>query len=200
MNRSALWRYLSSLALLLTLGCAAPHPQPSAPPPTATPQHQPPCLQAALRAVDAETQRYQGWFDQTTDPQQREAYQQALAYLKDLRQRLQALPAETPPWQIAWAPVPGGAQSWFHPSTPLPPPTPITLDDAWLEGPLPSQIHFPTQTRSGPFYLATGTLGRLTLQAGKHYRLTLQPLLPETYPFPSFYVCITAAEPLQEGR
>ncbi len=198
MLRSILWRSLPPLVLLsLALGCSAPTPAPSPTPQASAAQA--PCLQAALRAVDAEIQRYQGWLDQTTDPQQREAYQQALAYLKDLRQRLQALPAETPPWQIAWAPVPGGAQNWFHQTTPLPAPTPIVLDEAWLEGPLPAQIHFPTQTRSGPFYTATGVSGDLALQPEKRYRLTLQPLMPATYPFPSFYVCILQAEPRAGG-
>ncbi len=182
-------RWMALMLLGLTLGCHSPAPQPTSAPTTA------PCWQAALRAVDEEMQRYQTWLAQASDTNQRAAYRQALDYLADLRQRLQSLPPDTPPWEVTWAPIPGVEQGTYG-RTPLPSAEPITLAQAWIEGPLPSQVRFPEQTRSGPFYIATGTQGEITLQPNQPYRLTLQPLMPETYPFPSYYVCILRAETL----
>lgn len=189
---------LSSLIIFVLagwlLGC---HSSMAGPTPTPTTEGQAPCWSAAVRAVEEEIHRYQTWLSQTTDPNQQALYRKALTYLKDLHQRLQAPSLATPPWEMTWRFIPEVEQGSYG-RHPLPPPDPILLMHAWLERPLPAWVHFAGQTRSGPFYLATGTQGTLSVQPGISYRLLLQPLIPRTYPFPSYYVCILQAEPLPE--
>ncbi len=181
------------LALLVVLsGCAAPTPQPTpspSPTPTASPR-QTACLQAAQTALQMEIDRYQKWLSNTTDPAKKQTYEQAL---HDLQTRLATYqhmaPADFHPEAL-----------WRYPTgfsgLPLPKQAPILLPNAWLGGPLPAMLHFPDQTRSGPFYIVVGVVEGLHLHPGVHYRLTLLPIMPQSYPFPSFYVCVLEATPL----
>ncbi len=184
--------YLFLALFALLSGCAAPTPQPTpspSPTPTASPR-QTACLQAAQTALQMEINQYQKWLSTTTDAAKKQTYAQAL---HDLQTRLTTYehmaPADFHPdalWQY-----PAGFSG-----PPLPKQAPISLPNAWLGGPLPAMVHYLGQTRSGPFYIVVGAVKGLRLHPGVHYRLTLLPIMPQSYPFPSFYVCVLAATPL----
>ncbi len=134
--------------------------------------------QAKLWALDQEIQRHRAWIQNTQDPQRRLAYQKALARLQVERERWIALPAD---------------------SVALP------KDSVQVVVTLPPEgcrrglsLPYEGLTRSGPFYIVAGIVGDAcrVLKPKHRYRLTLVPVLPQAYPFPSSYVCIVAYEEL----
>ena len=187
------------LALIATAGllgaCALEPPQTSTPSPKASAtQHL--CLEGVRRAIDLEIARYQEWLQGSHDEAERAAYQQALDYLEKARQRYQSLEPAAFRLDETWRYIPGITTGAYGRAT-LPAPSPITLDDAWVEEPLPGPLYFQGQSRSGPFYTVVAVEGGLEqMKPGVHYRVTLQPVMPQSYPFPSFYVCVVALEAL----
>ena len=175
---------------LLAAGCGAAArstpTQPAAEAPTAPGEAE--CHQGLLRAIEREIARYEGWLAEAQG-EEAERYRAALAYLRDL-QRQEASASAAEAQDLAYRPIPVEGVSW---QTSLPSERTVVLDDAWLEGPLPAQVLFAGQTRSGPFYIATAAVPEVV--PGQHYRLTLRLLMPGSYPFPEYYVCIVAAEP-----
>ncbi len=146
------------------------------------------CLPAARRAVELEIQRYQNWLQNENDPVQSTAYQERLRELNRLQQRLDSIsPTDYHPADFFNA-IPQAATGASASAAP------IVLDEAWLDNGEPPQVHFPQQTRSGPFYIVTGSIVDPLPEAEKRVRLTLQPVLPQSYLFPSFYVCIIAVD------
>jgi len=188
---------LLATALLILSGCAAPAtpaPPTPTPPPTeasATANPQASCLEAAKIALQMEISTYQKWLADTTDETKKAAYTQALNYLQDRLHAYQAMSPQDYRPDGLWQTIPGADNG--HP---LPPQKPVVLDNAWLGGPLPAVLHFNGLTRSGPFYIVVGAAEGIRLHPGVHYHLTVLPIMPQTYPFPSYYVCVLKAVPL----
>ncbi len=188
---------LLATALLILSGCAAPAtpaPPTPTPPPTeasATANPQASCLEAAKTALQMEISTYQKWLADTTDETKKAAYTQALNYLQDRLHAYEAMSPQDYRPDGLWQTIPGADNG--HP---LPPQKPVVLDNAWLGGPLPAVLHFNGLTRSGPFYIVVGAAEGIRLHPGVHYHLTVLPIMPQTYPFPSYYVCVLKAVPL----
>ncbi len=188
---------LLATALLILSGCAAPAtpaPPTPTPPPTeasATANPQASCLEAAKTALQMEISTYQKWLADTTDETKKAAYTQALNYLQDRLHAYEAMSPQDYRPDGLWQTIPGADNG--HP---LPPQKPVVLDNAWLGGPLPAVLHFNGLTRSGPFYIVVGAAEGIRLHPGVHYHLTVLPIMPQTYPFPSVYVCVLKAVPL----
>lgn len=189
--KASLFALLAFAALLSACGPATPSPTPS---PTAAPSDPVArlCLQGVRQAIDLEIANYQNWLA-NADPAQQAMYQQALDFLQRERQRYQSLSPSAFRLEEAWRYIPG-VKIGVYGQAPLPPPKPIVLDDAWIAGSQPAQVLFSGQTRSGPFYLVVAVAEGLSLTPGTHYRLTLQPVMPQSYPFFSAYVCVLDAE------
>ncbi len=193
MNGSFRWLLVLAVGSGLLAACAA------ATPPTATPasatETQALCLDATRRAIDLEIAKYRNWLQNATDDAQRAMYQQALDYLQAQQTRYREMRPTDYHVADAWRYIPNVVMGTYG-NAPLPPsPEPVTLDEAWVEGDLPGLLSYAGQTRSGPFYFVTGVKGGFgQLQRGEHYRLVLQPVMPQSYPFPSFYVCVLSAE------
>ncbi len=152
------------------------------------------CLEGVRRAIDLEIARYREWLQESHDPEQQAAYRRALDYLEKARQRYQSLAPAAFRLNAAWHYIPGVTTGAYGRAA-LPAPSPITLDDAWVEGPLPGLLYYAGQSRSGPFYTVVAVQGGLEqMRPGVHYRVTLQPIMPVSYPFSSFYVCVTGLE------
>ncbi|NPA07153.1 MAG: hypothetical protein GXO54_07125 [Chloroflexi bacterium] len=150
------------------------------------------CHQGLLQALDLEISRFEMWLAQETDETQIERYRLALAYLRDLRTRAQKA---RPGWkdELAFQYIPGFEQGTYG-RAPLPETREVTLTNAQLEGPLPAQILYEGQTRSGPFYMATASVP--PVEPGHVYtRMVVRLLMPAVYPYPEFYVCILEATP-----
>ncbi len=129
---------------------------------------------AKLYALDLEIRQHRTWIQNTHDPQKRLMYQKTLARLQVERERWQALPPD---------------------SVPLPRDSIMVVVTFPHEGcTLGMVLPYEGLSRSGPFYLVTGILGGdcSVLKPKHRYRLTLLPVMPQTYPFPSSYVCIVA--------
>ncbi len=188
------------LTIFALTACASPPSTP--PPPTSTPTPPPaeasatanpqaPCLEAAKTALQMEISTYQKWLANTTDEAKKATYTQALNYLQDRLHAYEAMSPQDYRPDGLWQTIPGADNG--HP---LPPQKPIVLGNAWLDSGDPPQVHFPKQTRSGPFYIVVGAAEGIRLHPGVHYHLTLLPIMPQTYPFPSYYVCVLKAVPL----
>ncbi len=150
------------------------------------------CHRGLLQALDWEIGRFETWLAQETDEGQGERYRLALTYLRNLRARAQKA---RPGWkdEFAFQYIPGFEQGAYG-HAPLPESREVTLTHARLEGPLPAQILYEGQSRSGPFYLATASVP--PVEPGRAYtRMVVRLLMPAAYPFPEFYVCILEAEP-----
>ncbi len=154
------------------------------------------CLEAARTALRQEIRLYEGWAKQADDQAKKQHYQQVL---EALQQKLQAYeqmapqdyrPSDT--WDLP-------ALAGEHP--PLPPQQPIVLPDAWLAAPSNASdgalLTYKGMSRSGPFYIVVGFApGVRPLRLGRHYHLKVLPLMPQSYPFSAFYVCVLEASPL----
>ncbi len=166
----------------------------ASPLPASSPQIQRLCLEGVRRALELETDRYQGWLANATNETQRKRWQRAVDFLRQERQRFATLAPAAFRMEDAWRYIPGVIMGVYGRAQ-LSSPAPITLEDAWTRESPPALLHFQGQSRSGPFYTVVAVQGGLTrLTPGKHYRITLQPLMPASYPFPSFYACITDLE------
>ncbi len=192
-SKAPLFTLLAFATLLSACGPSASSPTPS---PTASESdsiHRL-CLQGVQRAIDLEIARYEGWLKHA-DKTQRAMYRQALDYLQRERKRYQAMPPNAFRLDEAWRYIPGVEMGTYG-LAPLPPPEPLVLDEAWIREPLPAMLYVPDQSRSGPFYLVVAVPEGMDLTPGTHYRLKIQPVMPVSYTFPSYYVCVLEAEPI----
>lgn len=170
----------------------------SAPRPEATASWQATCLQATVRALEMERDQYEGWLKGDAGDKA-EVYRRALASLDAELAKYRSLP----PAQFRIASVyrflPGVVMGWYGHGDPGQP-QPVTLEDAWLEQPAPALLSYAGMSRSGPFYTVVGVRGGdlSALKPKVHYRMVLQPLMPATYPFPSFYVCVKSFAEVQK--
>ncbi len=133
---------------------------------------------AKLTALDLEIQRHEQWLKTTGDPQKRLAYQKNLARLRVEQERWRTLSPDT---------------------IPLPRDTLQVVVSFPPEGcHLGQVLPYEGLSRSGPFYIVAGIVGDScqAIRPGHRYRLTLVPVLPQAYPFPSSYVCILAYQDL----
>ena len=152
------------------------------------------CLQGTIQALNMEIGQYTTWL-QNGDEGQAAIYQQALDYLQAELQTYENLsPAE---YRVgsAWRYIPGVTIGAYGRSALPPAPERITLDDAWLDG--DGLLYYDGMSRSGPFYTLVPTDSRSSLQLNIHYRVEIQPIMPASYPFPSYYVCLYASEILK---
>ncbi len=186
MRRRTLWPWAVLLTLLAGCQAAAAAPATPTPDPRAAV-----CRAGLLRALEREMARYETWLAQA-DADDAARYRHARAYLRGLYERVQATPDAAFRDDLAYGYIPGMEDAYGLAA--LPAARTVVLEDAWVTEPLPAAVFFTGQTRSGPFYIATASVPRLEPQ--QHYRLTLRLLMPGTYPFPEFYVCVWAAEPL----
>jgi hypothetical protein len=174
-------------------------PLPTAvPTPDATAAWQAACLQATVRALEMERERYEGWLKGASG-EKAEVYRQALAYLDAELAKYRSLPPTEFRIASVYRFIPGVTTGWYGQDS-LGQPTPITLDDAWVGSHRPELLSFAGQTRSGPFYIVVGVRGGdlSAIKPGVHYRMVLQPLMPQVYPFPSVYVCVKQFEKLEK--
>ncbi|HEY57664.1 MAG TPA: hypothetical protein G4O04_03865 [Anaerolineae bacterium] len=190
-SKAPLFTLLAFAMLLSACGPAASSPGPS---PTASESDpiQRLCLQGVQRALDLEIARYEGWL-KNADKTQRAMYWRALDYLQRERKRYWGMPPNAFHLDEAWHYIPG-VEIGIYGRAPLPPPKPLTLDDAWIRDPLPAMLYMPDQSRSGPFYLVVAVPEGMDLTPGTRYRLKIQPVMPRSYPFPSYYVCVLEAK------
>ncbi len=180
MRRLVLWLLVAGALA----ACSAPRATATPTPSDATAQCR---LEAARRAVQLELARYRGWLDNETDPARRQAFTAAIRHLEKLQANLAAATPATFDVAQTWQAVPGDMFPFDAGATR---PEPITLDEAWLDAGDPPQVHFPQQSRSGPFYLVTATAVTPVPPAGEHHTMVLHPVMPQSYPFPAFYVCL----------
>jgi len=182
-------RFWVAWALLLAVaGCRGP----TSPSPTATtpdPQTAA-CREGLTRALELEMARYQTWLAQA-NAEDAARYRAALAYLRDLQQHVQAAASPAEAEALAYRYIPHIEEGAYG-RAPLPATRTLVLARAWVDEPLPAAVHYAGQTRSGPFYIATAAT--VPLRAQQPYRMTVRLLMPGTYPFPEFYVCIVGAE------
>jgi len=191
MKMRTVWPW--AVLVLVVAGCRAPA-EPATPRATlsSTPDPQAAvCREGLLRALEREMARYETWLDQAGEDDAAQ-YQAAYAYLRDLYDRVQATPPTAFQDDMAYRPIPGMEVGSYGRDA-LPDERTVVLEDAWITEPLPAMVSFSGQTRSGPFYIAVASVP--SLEPGRHYRLTLRLLMPGTYPFPEFYVCVLEAEP-----
>lgn len=152
------------------------------------------CLRGTIEAFNMEIDRYTGWL-QTADGEQAAMYQQALDYLqKELQAYENLSPAEYTVGS-AWRYIPGVVMGTYGRDTLPPVPERIKLEDAWLEE--DGLLHYEGMSRSGPFYTLVPTNSQPGIQTGVHYRMEIQPIMPVSYPFPSYYVCLYTADVLK---
>ncbi len=152
------------------------------------------CLEATIRAIDMEMAKYNMWL-KNANGSNKEMYQKALKYLKDEKQKYEQMKPEDYKIGSAFRRIPGVTIGSYR--GPLPPePKPVVLEEAWVRGTLPGIIDYKGMSRSGPFYIVVGVKGGNlgAIKPGIHYRMKLQPIMPESYPFPSFYVCVESFE------
>ncbi|HFC09248.1 MAG TPA: hypothetical protein ENJ54_05275 [Chloroflexi bacterium] len=192
MKRSFMWQVGMALAgVAVALAACAPGASPATTPtPDATAMWQSECLQATVRALEMERQRYADWLQQASGDQAA-SYRHTLAYIDAALAKDRGLTPDE--FRIAevyreMVPVLGNQQGQDD----IGEPQPIVLEDAWVEQTPPGLLFYAGMSRSGPFYTVVGVPGGDfgALKPGVHYRVVLQPLMPATYPFPSFYVCI----------
>ncbi len=188
------------LLVAATLGWAACS-GPAATPDTATGENPPQtsdlswkstCLEGTIQAVQMEITRYTGWLAEA-DEEQSVTYRQALDYLQTALQTYKSMPPEKFDPQTVWRYIPGVTMGTYGRESLPPTPESIVLEDAWLE--TDGLLHYEGMSRSGPFY--TLVAPPPMLQLGVHYRMEIRLLMPVSYPFPSFYVCLRSFEPLK---
>jgi len=191
MKMRTLWPW--AMLLVVLVGCQAPtEPTPQQATPTSTPDPRAAvCREGLLRALEREMTRYETWLDQASAADAAR-YQAALERLRTLYDQVRATPPAAFRDDIAYQYLPG-MEAGVYGQAALPQERTIVLEDAWVTEPLPAMVEFSGQTRSGPFYIAVASVPNL--EPGRHYRLTLRLLMPGTYPFPEFYVCVLEAEP-----
>ena len=159
------------------------------------------CLKATLRALSMERSRYAMWLKGAAPNSKEQAdYLRAIHYIDELTAKFRKMsPSEfTVEQAYRYVPVTGIPPS-HSPSADSP--KPIVLEDAWVSEPLPGGLlNFSGMTRSGPFYRVVGAPDDnfKAIKPKVHYRMVIQPLMRESYPFPSYYVCIKSFEPLKK--
>ena len=155
------------------------------------------CLNATIKALEMETEKYNSWL-KTANGGNKEMYQKALNYLQDELQKYKSMKPDEYKVGSAYRYIPGVTIGVYGRGN-LPPLKPIELDEAWIRGGLPGIIDYKGMSRSGPFYIVVGVKGGdlKALKPGPHYKMKLQPIMPESYPFPSFYVCIESYEEIK---
>ena len=159
------------------------------------------CLKATLRALSMERSRYVMWLKGAAPNSKEQAdYLRAIHYIDELTAKFRKMsPSEfTVEQAYRYVPVTGIPPS-HSPSADSP--KPIVLEDAWVSEPLPGGLlNFSGMTRSGPFYRVVGAPDDnfKAIKPKVHYRMVIQPLMRESYPFPSYYVCIKSFEPLKK--
>ena len=203
MARGRLWHVglmLAGAAVVLA-ACAAGEPSTpasaAAPTPDATAAWQSECLQATIRALEMERERYAGWLQQASGDQAA-AYRRVLADIDAALAKYRHLAPEGFRIADAYRRIADILEGRYAQGIPEQP-QPVVLDDAWVEDDLPGQIFYAGMSRSGPFYTVVGVRGGdlAALKPGVHYRVVLHPLMPATYPFPSFYVCVEQWEAVE---
>ena len=150
------------------------------------------CMDATTKALEMEISRYNSWLGNAS-ASQKKVYRNALDYLqRELKEYQQMDPADYKPGDACHS-IPG-VEIGTYGRTECPS-EPITVE-AWARERLPGMLDYKGESRSGPFYIATGIKGGdfSAIKPGVHYNMTLYPVLPESYPFPSYYVCIGAFE------
>ncbi len=159
------------------------------------------CLKATLRALSMERSHYAGWLKGAAPNSKEQAdYLRAIHYIDELTAKFRKMPPSEFTVEQAYRYVPvTGIPPSHSPSADSP--KPIVLEDAWVSEPLPGGLlNFSGMTRSGPFYRVVGAPDDnfKAIKPKVHYRMVIQPLMRESYPFPSYYVCIKSFEPLKK--
>ena len=152
------------------------------------------CLNATIKAIKMEISKYNTWL-QTANDSNKESYQNAIEYLQEELKKYESMKPEDYKVGSAFHYIPGitiGSYGRRH----LPKPDPVELKEAWSRGNLPGIIDYKGMSRSGPFYIVVGVKGGdfSAIKPGIHYRMKLVPIMPESYPFPSNYVCVESFE------
>ncbi len=150
------------------------------------------CMDATTKALEMEISRYNSWLGNAS-ASKKKMYRNALDYLqRELKKYQQMDPADYKPGDACHS-IPGVEIGTYGKTKCKCPSEPITVE-AWVREKLPGMLDYKGESRSGPFYIATGIKGGdfSVIKRGVHYDMTLYPLLPESYPFPSTYVCIGA--------
>jgi len=166
--------------------------------PTATEAWQSECLHATVRALEMERKTYSGWLAQASGDQA-ETYRRALAYLDAALGEYRSLNPRQFRIANVYRYIPGVVTGWYGTGE-LGQPKPFVLNDAWVEHSPPALLFYAGMSRSGPFYTVVGVPRDdfSALKPGVHYRMVLQPLMPATYPFPAFYVCVEKFEAVEK--
>ena len=152
------------------------------------------CLNATIRAIQMEISKYNTWL-QTANGSNKQMYQKALEYLQDELKKYQSMKPEDYKVGSAFHYIPGVTIGSYGRGD-LSKPNPIELKEAWSRGSLPGIIDYKGMSRSGPFYIVVGVKGGdfSAIKPGVHYRMKLVPIMPESYPFTSYYVCVESFE------
>ena len=129
-----------------------------------------PCLDATRQAINMDIQRYQGWIKQATTPERRAEQEKGLARLNAERQRYEALSTEG--YQI---------------------PEKRTLTGQYQGNQI---LFFDGQSKSGPFYHVVASA--IPLKSGSRYAFEFYPVYPRVHPFPSHYIYVSKADPLNQ--